>query len=149
MEILEISRLQYCLGFDSSWRCSLSDYYVNIGKKIVVLTDHGEPVSYAIVSAGKDRTQVLYLFTPEAERNKGHAAALIRELKAKSDCAVTAEVNTDWPFYHAVKRCFEKCGAESRMQSRVYNFTCSSQSFRLFRKQNPEKTVEYLAKKGF
>lgn len=149
MEILEISRLQYCLGFDSSWKCSLSDYYVNIGKKIFVLTDHDEPVSYAIVSVGKYRIQVMYIFTPEAKRNKGYAAVLIRKLKAKSDCVLTAEINTDWHFYHAAKRCFEKCGAEIKIKSRVYSVNVSSQYYRLYRKQNPEKTIEYLTKKGF
>ena len=106
MELLEINKLQYFLSIDSSWKCSLSDYYVNLDKKVFVLMDNCEPLSYSIVNERRQRVGILYIFTPEALRNKGYATALLEKIGAKFNCTLTADVNTEWPFFPVLKRCF-------------------------------------------
>lgn len=138
MEICEINQLQYYFGFDSSWKCSLSDYYVNIGKKVFVLMDNNEPLSFLICSIGNHIIRFFYIFTPEDQRRKGYATALLKSLKNKFNYLLTAEVNADWPFYDAFKNCFEKLGFTSRVFGKVYKVNYTSQFSNFLSQQNPD-----------
>lgn len=149
IDFSEIDYIQYSLGFDSSWKCPLSDYYMSIGYRAFLLRENEVPVSYSIITEKDDNVVILYIFTSKDKRNKGYATCLIKEMKALFNRHFLADSPKNQPCFAALSRCLEKNGFTSFKSARIFQIDLTPESKENYKKHHLNRIPAYLKEKGF
>lgn len=125
LRIDEIYFLQYMMLFPAQWRCPLSDHYMRSADsgsgKAFVLKENEKPVAYAVLIKENQGWILKYIFTDKAERRKGYASYLIREIIMRTEKYLRVHILRSQTYYNAISACLNNLGFIVNDTSCVYS----------------------------